>query len=366
MSPDKLQDAWQAESAKTRITIDAGVLRNEVQNSQRNFRAMVFWRDFREVGVALVMLPLWFVLGHALPVPWTWYLTVPALIWVSGFIIVDRMRHKQKAPGPGESLLTSARESLAQVEHQIWLLRNVAWWYLMPFTVSLLAFFAQVSWRSSDSWEEFLGGTATSFILLFVAYGLIYWVNQYAVRKQLVPRRQELLALIASLSDEAKGKVSGEYPLLTSAGRVTSSPRQMLIASIIFLVFLALGVAGILIASRDDDGYPKVSPFAAVRWQGSQPEVQVDGEWLKLISLDELPASEIVAFSQQAYGNLWQKRFDEDLVELLSRMGHAPQDTVTLVVQSLTSGETRTLEDVPMTRANRQAIRDAAQAPERS
>jgi hypothetical protein len=47
-------------------------------------------------------------------------------------------------------------------------------------------------------------------------------------------------------------------------------------------------------------------------------------------------------------------------------MDHPPQDTVTLVVQSLTSSETRTLEDVPMTRANRRAIRDAAQARERS
>ena len=24
---------------------------------------MIFWRDFREVGVALLMLPLWFYLG---------------------------------------------------------------------------------------------------------------------------------------------------------------------------------------------------------------------------------------------------------------------------------------------------------------
>jgi hypothetical protein len=99
-----------------------------------------------------------------------------------------------------------------------------------------------------------------------------------------------------------------------------------------------------------------------VRWQESQPEVQVGDEWFKLVSLDELPAAEIVAFSQRTYGDKWRKRFEEDLVELLTRMGHPPQDTVTLVVQSLTSYQKRTLEDVPMTRANRQAIWDAAQA----
>jgi CubicO group peptidase (beta-lactamase class C family) len=118
--------------------------------------------------------------------------------------------------------------------------------------------------------------------------------------------------------------------------------------------------------SLPSEAFPKKSPFAAVRWQQSQPEVKVGDEWFKLVSLDEIPASEIVAFSQRTYGNKWQKRFEEDLVELLTRMGHPPLDTVTLVVRSLTSSETRNLEDVPMTRDNRRAIRDAAQARERS
>jgi CubicO group peptidase (beta-lactamase class C family) len=108
-------------------------------------------------------------------------------------------------------------------------------------------------------------------------------------------------------------------------------------------------------------GYPKKSPFAAVRWQESQPEVKVGDEWFKLVSLDKIPTSEIVAFSRRTYGNKWQMRFEEDLVELLTRMGHPPRDKVTLVVQSLTSSQTRTLESVPMTEANRRAIKAAAE-----
>ncbi len=117
---------------------------------------------------------------------------------------------------------------------------------------------------------------------------------------------------------------------------------------------------------RLDHRHPQKSPFAAVRWQQSQPQVKVGDEWYKLVSLDDLPAAEIVAFSRRTYGNKWQKRFEEDLVELLSRMGHPPRETVKLVVQSLTSGQTRTLERVPMTRENRQAIRAAAQARART
>jgi hypothetical protein len=44
-------------------------------------------------------------------------------------------------------------------------------------------------------------------------------------------------------------------------------------------------------------GHPEKekSSFAAVRWQGSQPKVRVGDEWFKLVSLDGIAASEIVA-----------------------------------------------------------------------
>ena len=67
-----------------------------------------------------------------------------------------------------------------------------------------------------------------------------------------------------------------------------------------------------------------------------------------------------MAFSRRTYADKWQKRFEEDLVEVLTRMGHEPKDTVRLVVSPLGSQATRTLENVPMTEANRRAIYDAA------
>ncbi len=372
MEPDNYQQAWRAHSSQTRVTVDADLLLKKVERSQRIFRAMIFWRDFREVGVALVMLPLWFYLGVTLSLPWTWYLTVPALIWVTGFILVDRMHHKQKRSEPGEPLLKSVTESLTQLEHQIWLLRNVFWWYLLPFTISIMAFFAHVTLFAlvpSEGWLATLaqaGFFVFLSVVLFAVYGFVYRLNQYAVRTLLEPRRRELLALVTSLRDETTSEVSGEYPILMSEERVkfSCSPRRMFVASLCAVALLLIGIAGIVFLSSLD--HSEKSPFAAVRWQKSQPEVKVGDEWFKLVSLDDLPAAEIVAFSQWTYGNKWQKRFEEDLVELLTRMGHPPQDTVTLVVQSLTASETRTLVDVPMTRANRRAIRDAAQARERS
>ena len=124
MDPDDFKQAWQTQSSQTRLTIDAELLLKEVRRNQRYFTATIFWRDVREVGVGLLMVPLWLYLGVKHSLPWTWYLMVPALLWVAGYMLADRMRHKRQPPEPGEPLRQRVESSLAQVEHQIWLLRN--------------------------------------------------------------------------------------------------------------------------------------------------------------------------------------------------------------------------------------------------
>ncbi|MEZ6070922.1 MAG: hypothetical protein R3C10_11770 [Pirellulales bacterium] len=64
------------------------------------------------------------------------------------------------------------------------------------------------------------------------------------------------------------------------------------------------------------DEYRKASPFQAVRWQQSQPEVLVGETWFQLVSLNEVAVGDIVAFGRDCYGARWKKRFEEDLVEL--------------------------------------------------
>ena len=132
----------------------------------------------------------------------TWYLTVPAILWIIGFFLVDRIRHPQTPSKPGASLLSCVKNSLAQVEHQIWLLRNIFWWYLLPPTLSILAFFSHVAWLASDGWLDALSH-AGNFIFLFAIYYFVYWLNQRAVDTDLEPRREELLTLLASLGDES-------------------------------------------------------------------------------------------------------------------------------------------------------------------
>jgi hypothetical protein len=202
MNPESFKQTWQTQTSQTRLAIDADLLLEEVQRNQRRFTATIFWRDVREVGIALVLVPVWIYLGRKSSQPWTWYLTVPALLWVAGFMFVDRMYHKRRPPELGEPLRQRIEGSLAQVEHQIWLLRNVFWWYLLPLILSILAYVSQVTWQErSGGWLIALA-MALVVSLVVIVMAAVYWVNRKAVQSYLEPQRQELEVQLRSLSDE--------------------------------------------------------------------------------------------------------------------------------------------------------------------
>ncbi len=201
MNADNLKQAWLAQPSRARLTIDADLLLNEVRQNQIALTAMIFWRDLREVGISLVMVPVVLFLGIKCSLPWTWYLVIPALLWIAAFMLVDRAVHKPKTSASAEPICQTAELALAQLEHQIWLLRNVFWWYILPPGIAILAFFAHVAWLFRDGgWliARVVGGITVVEVLFFAG---VYWLNQRAVRAGLEPRRRELQALLASLKN---------------------------------------------------------------------------------------------------------------------------------------------------------------------
>lgn len=200
MDPDPLQEAWQSQQEPV---IDTDQLVQGFRRGQEEFAAIIFWRDVREVGVCLLLLPVWVVMGVGIGLPWTWYLVIPGIVWIAAFMTADRWQQRRRRALPGDPLTRGVESSLAGVEHQIWLLRNVHWWYLLPLGLPMVAFFADTFWRLSrgNIFEAFI---ATSFITVVVGgvYIWIYWINQKAIRSSLEPRREELMSMLRSLSDE--------------------------------------------------------------------------------------------------------------------------------------------------------------------
>ena len=103
-------------------------------------------------------------------------------------------------------------------------------------------------------------------------------------------------------------------------------------------------------------GYAKVAPFTGVRWKNGLPVVRVKDAWSPLVSIDGIPIEKIIEFSEQTFGDKARKRFAEDLVELLVKMGHQPEWNVTLGLR--TESGTVQNETVPMTEENRTLVRE--------
>lgn len=185
-----------------RPTIDEERLMKELRRKQEDFAAIIVSRDAREVGTGLLLLPFWFFVGFKLAMPWTWYLMVPVLVWIAGAMLGDLVRHRRRPPEPGEPLRQSVERFKAEVERQIWLLRRIFWWYLLPPALAILAFFGQIGWQTrSEGWLTALVVVGLFAVVLMVFAG-VYRLNQDAVRSDLLPRRRELEALLVSLRDE--------------------------------------------------------------------------------------------------------------------------------------------------------------------
>ncbi len=105
----------------------------------------------------------------------------------------------------------------------------------------------------------------------------------------------------------------------------------------------------------------RASPFTAVKWEEDTPIVMFKGEWYKFEQLDELPTTEIVSFCKKKYGDRWQKRFSEDLVEVLAEMDYKPKVDVKLLLRK--DGKLFMKNGV-MSEENRSHVRDYNKNPD--
>ena len=205
MNLDDFQKSWQSQDAGKKITIDADVLLNEVRRNQLLFRTRIFVRDMVEVSVAAVLVPIFIVAGRK--ISWTLYLCAFGCLVVGAYFLIDRWRQKKNTPDLHGSLKDCAVTSLAEIGHQIWLLKNIIWWYLLPIFVPIMVFFGWVAWQVPDAsitTKVLREAPNTCFIVLL--YAGIYWLNQYAVKKNLEPRRRELEKLLNELGSENPSK----------------------------------------------------------------------------------------------------------------------------------------------------------------
>ena len=102
--------------------------------------------------------------------------------------------------------------------------------------------------------------------------------------------------------------------------------------------------------------FEKLSPFTAVRVNGESYDVQFESSWYRLVELNGISAAEFYAHCKRVYGRRAEKRFTEDLVEVLDGLGHKNATAVSLVLDNIETGERVEREKVVMTEANRRLV----------
>lgn len=113
-----------------------------------------------------------------------------------------------------------------------------------------------------------------------------------------------------------------------------------------------------LLAQTDKSVPDKASPFTAVEWQDNIPQVRFEGEWYTFETIDGISRESLLQFCKNNYGEKWQKRFTEDLVEVLNSMNHQPKLVVTLLLTQ--KGITKTFKG-KLTFENRQMAKKHAE-----
>ena len=217
MNFEELQKTWQSSSPAATITIDSNLLLKEVRRNQKQFWRTIFWRDTREVGVAILLVIFFIpigIWGHN----WTYDMLGLVCLGVGTFMVVDRFIQRRKRPTANDPLKGCIIRSLHEVNHQVWLLKNVGWWYLLPLTAGLVIFDFVTFWRSNHGSGAVINLLINQLVNVLLTWG-IYWLNQRAVRKTLIPRRQELEGLLSSLesdSPQPKTHNSMRYQILFS------------------------------------------------------------------------------------------------------------------------------------------------------
>ena len=201
MNDDEIQKVWQSQGQGPQLALDTDLVLNEVRRNQRQFRAMLFWRDTREIGVAACLTCL-FAYWANRDREWALYLLAFACLGVGLFMLADRWLQNKKQPVANDSLRSCVEASLSQVNHQIWLLKNVFWWYLLPVNAGIAVFIGSLTVRVFHAGlAPMLVLSACSLVCALVCWG-VYRLNQHAVKQELDPRREELEALLAHLSED--------------------------------------------------------------------------------------------------------------------------------------------------------------------
>jgi hypothetical protein len=191
MNDDKLKELWQRQPLRE-PDLSVEKLASAMQKKTSGLRQCLDARDLRELvacALVIIIFGIFYFTVYREPIS-----RLGDLIVIGGTIfiawkLVYARRTTPPAP-PGATILESLRAELNSVRTQSRLLGSVLWWYLLPLTIGEVV----ATWGLPINLHAKIPST-----LLFIAINaFIYWLNQRARSKQLLPLEAQLESLIYS------------------------------------------------------------------------------------------------------------------------------------------------------------------------
>ena len=208
MKFDDLQSQWQSHDHSQPLNIAMDLLLKEVRNSHRQFESVLFRRDAVEVTIGICLFLVFGLVGIK-RADWAWLLLAFTCLGVASFFVIDRFIQRARRPDNSGTLEASIQASQFTVRHQIWLLKNIIWWYMLPIVMGWSIVVFRDMWRhplEDAGWHLFMRIYVGLCCAFFV---FVYWLNQNAVKKQLEPRIKELQQMQVQLENLRQSEADG-------------------------------------------------------------------------------------------------------------------------------------------------------------
>ena len=241
MNDDELKKLWQQQPLRNPPT--AAQLISAMQKQTSQLRRCLDARDVRELlacAFVIIIFGVFYFTVYREPISRLGDLIIIGSTIFIAWKIIRTRRTTPPAP-PGATTVESLRAELNSVRAQSRSLGSVQWWYLLPGFIGLLV----ATWGLRiDIYTKIV------CTLFFIAVDVfIYWLNQWARRKQLLPLEAQLESLLHSAEtgeplDETH--VANLRPIvlsMTAADRV--KPAEFKVAFWQIALFGEIGFIGI-------------------------------------------------------------------------------------------------------------------------
>src|SRR5688500_13018475 len=208
MNDQELKDLWRRQKTEAPPHMDSRAQIEVMQKKMSELRGTLNARDFRELAACLFVIIVFSVYFFIFPYPGT---QIGSLIVIGGALLASwkffECRRRAPRPDAGAPMAKWLKQERERVHHEAELLRTVLWWYILPLGLGTNVFFWGLPHVPLAAKIAFTGATTLMNVW-------IYWLNQSARRKRLLPVQDELEAL---LQQESPAGTAEEHPSAASA-----------------------------------------------------------------------------------------------------------------------------------------------------